>query len=741
MENMKQLHSSQGLAATGGNLDVLPQRAAPRRGDRHALVGLLPASRPLHRGLLESAAHTYPLLVKSANHQQLLPTFVITILDAAFSRPQIQAPGARCQAFLPTMHWRSSSLSDTTHSMCGLRLPIPISRALIPRTHTQTALYFPGFGCYRLLHGLQAVLTLPPVLPAFVQRLLTLLLPLLCAPERLLQHTSQSSQCPGPHRQLRPHILLPLPASTMQSCTQTASKDAEPSAVSRSRLPSPRNTPAPLPRIPAPPRAHAPPAAPAPPLPPGPRLSRPLRLGARSRLLPFQNSDNNRDAGNNNYSPHRKCAPPAGQRPAWNAQRPPICPSRCPETPRSPGPAEAPRRPPSAPARPQSILYPSRLPRTPVAAPHQGSRPAKSPSSALWALQAHPETTLALACPSGQHGAPRRPPTPKSARRPPSTRRLPPTGPPESPHKSARRPRAPSPLPRTPWTPGPQEPAALLRPARKACRPRGRPTPVPIPARPRLSPAPAPTPALARGSAAARGRGHAAPARHRPAARAGRRRGLRAPERRAQTSPPSGGAAAVWLSLRGRRAARSAAPPRLGPSLHRAPARAASGSGTRRRLRRRRQHETFPPIGPPYPPPPLVRRVRAQGCLRHGVGEEVRMGPRETARLTVCRTGWGGTRRTSGVGLDKVVRPGARVSEVARSWIGYVFRKGGGSFGLEHDDWPFQVPEAAKGTVGSGSGRKAVEGAVSRDAHWERRSFQPRGGAEEKNTDFNQIRN
>ena len=94
------------------------------------------------------------------------------------------------------------------------------------------------------------------------------------------------------------------------------------------------------------------------------------------------------------------------------------------------------------------------------------------------------------------------------------------------------------------------------------------------------------------------------------------------------------------------------------------------------------------------------------------------MGPRETARLTVCRTGCGGTRRTSGVGLDKVVRPGARVAEVARSWIGYVFRTGGGSFGLEHDDWPFQVPEAAKGTVGKGSGRKAVEGAVSRNAHW-----------------------
>ena len=131
------------------------------------------------------------------------------------------------------MHWRSSSLSDTTHSMCGLRLPIPISRALIPRTHTQTALCFPGFGCYRLLHGLQAVLTLPPVLPAFVQRLLTLLLPLLCAPERLLQHTSQSSQCPGPRGQLRPHILLPLPASTMQSCTQRAANEHLTTSVER----------------------------------------------------------------------------------------------------------------------------------------------------------------------------------------------------------------------------------------------------------------------------------------------------------------------------------------------------------------------------------------------------------------------------------------------------------------------------------------------------------------------------
>ena len=92
------------------------------------------------------------------------------------------------------------------------------------------------------------------------------------------------------------------------------------------------------------------------------------------------------------------------------------------------------------------------------------------------------------------------------------------------------------------------------------------------------------------------------------------------------------------------------------------------------------------------------------------------MGPREKERLTVSRTGWGGTRRTSGVGLDKVLRSDAQIAEGARSWIGYVFRKGGGSFGLEYDDWPFQVPEAAKGTVRSGSGRKALEGAVSRAA-------------------------
>ena len=90
------------------------------------------------------------------------------------------------------MHWHSSSLSDTTHSTCALRLPIPISRALVPRTHAQTALCFPGFSHYWLLPGLRAILTLPPVLPTFVQSLLTLLLPLLCAPEGFLQHTSRA---------------------------------------------------------------------------------------------------------------------------------------------------------------------------------------------------------------------------------------------------------------------------------------------------------------------------------------------------------------------------------------------------------------------------------------------------------------------------------------------------------------------------------------------------------------------
>ncbi|CAN0028875.1 unnamed protein product [Rangifer tarandus platyrhynchus] len=187
-----------------------------------------------------------------------------------------------------------------------------------------------------------------------------------------------------------------------QGCCWCSRRRRFPPTRPESRLPSPRNTPAPLPRIPAPPRAHAPPAAPAPPLPPGPRLSRPLRLGAQSRLLPFQNSDNNRDAGNNNYSPHHESAPPAGQRsaprspgargppqlqaglsrlpgpprPAWNVQRPPICPSRCPGTPRFPRPSRsAPSAPRASQAHSEPTLSRLRGAPTPQACPKPLSAP------------------------------------------------------------------------------------------------------------------------------------------------------------------------------------------------------------------------------------------------------------------------------------------------------------------------------------------------------------------------------
>ena len=99
----------------------------------------------------------------------------------------------------------------------------------------------------------------------------------------------------------------------------------------------------------------------------------------------------------------------------------------------------------------------------------------------------------------------------------------------------------------------------------------------------------------------------------------------------------------------------------------------------------------------------------------------MRAGPRGTTRLTASSTGRGGTRSTSRDGLGKVLRPGARDAEVASSWIGYLRRGGGGSFVLGRDDWPSQVPEAARATVGSGSGRKALEGAVlrcGRGASW-----------------------
>lgn len=120
-------------------------------------------------------------------------------------------------------------------------------------------------------------------------------------------------------------------------------------------------------------------------------------------------------------------------RPAWNAQRPPICPSRCPETPRSPGPAEAPRRslglrkltqsPPSAAYGP-----PSGLPRTPVCS----SEPLKTPVGPC------PPTVHPLPLKAAQDSCSRPPPR-LQARQEPLVGPLGPPGPPRD-HPSPRLP-------------------------------------------------------------------------------------------------------------------------------------------------------------------------------------------------------------------------------------------------------------------------------------------------------------
>lgn len=116
---------------------------------------------------------------------------------------------------------------------------------------------------------------------------------------------------------------------------------------------------------------------------------------------------------------------------------------------------------------------------------------------------------------------------------------------------------------------------------------------------PPAPPAPLPSHRLGGGSAA----GGRCPCSLRPRfpGRAARREGGGGPgsgcseSGRRGASPPTarpgwrGAAALARALLRGRRAADSAAaPPRLGPSVHRAPSRAASGSRTQRRLRRAR---------------------------------------------------------------------------------------------------------------------------------------------------------
>lgn len=161
---------------------------------------------------------------------------------------------------------------------------------------------------------------------------------------------------------------------------------------------------------------------------------------------------------------------------------------------------------------------------------------------------------------------------------------------------------------------------------------RGRSHPAPDGAAPRFSgsararpcsPGPAPGPRPAReggGGGAGSEAGKAAP-RARP--------GLAAPRR-------------LWRSLRGRRAARSAAaPPRLVPSLHSAPARVASGSGTSGGCGGRRPHETPPPIGSPYPPPPLAHSAGHRTADVTASGRKCAQGEGATARLTTFVTGLG----------------------------------------------------------------------------------------------------
>lgn len=280
---------------------------------------------------------------------------------------------------------------------------------------------------------------------------------------------------------------------------------------------------------------------------------------------------------------------------AWNAQPPLICLSRCPgpqvhqaqpkrpSAPRAsqahPEPTLSSLRPPqacpeplSAPQNPEdprpwplpALIHPLPLnaardscsPPTKAPGPARAPRRPSGPSS-------QPEPTLALACPSGQPGAPRgpQPPSPpEDHRRParlPQAHLNPPTSPPGDPERRHHCP--------GPWTPGPQSPPRCS--ARRA-RPAGREAPRP----PRARAAAALTGSGSDSGSGPRlsGRARARPCSPGPSpARgpAGRRRGLE-PARRAETSPPSGSAAAVWLSLRERRAARSAAPPRgaLAPS-------------------------------------------------------------------------------------------------------------------------------------------------------------------------------
>ncbi|XP_021026794.1 basic proline-rich protein-like [Mus caroli] len=309
----------------------------------------------------------------------------------------------------------------------------------------------------------------------------------------------------------------------------------------------------------------------------------PARLAARGPPAPISKHDNNRDAGNNNYHQPGDGAPPEGQRSAPRATEDPrdsrepavvLTASLDPLTHHRPSFKARPRssRPPQP--TPEPFLSLSRPP-DPRDAPRPASEPALGPS---WPLAGPPRPTDR---PLAAHGPPRGTRGVGQRRRPQGRR-------------NARRP---------PGPPPPRSPAPLTRL-------RGR-----------------------RGSAAERRRGagaaHAARGRVSRAARPGREGGVGA------RAGGCGECGAGGMQARPRRAGAHAGPRRsrgryCGGVWPRTPPRRLPGWGPRsialcrgRPLAPgpsggcggRRPHESLPPIGSPYPPPPLARPAERQGPL------------------------------------------------------------------------------------------------------------------------------
>ncbi|KAL4685588.1 hypothetical protein H8959_001185, partial [Pygathrix nigripes] len=168
-----------------------------------------------------------------------------------------------------------------------------------------------------------------------------------------------------------------------------------------------------------------------------------------SRLLSFQNSDNNRDAENNNYDQHREGAPLAGQRSA-----PPLRSTRRPRQPlpAASGPQDLQSRPGAPPSASHRRLGP---PRPAPEPPGRLSRPLRAPEPPRPA----PEPPVGPSPPRrapghpGPPGAPVRPSRPPRAAGPLSRPPRPPRPAPEPPIGPSRPPRAPKdPRPPRTWT-------------------------------------------------------------------------------------------------------------------------------------------------------------------------------------------------------------------------------------------------------------------------------------------------